>query len=342
MDQWYISNLVCPRDHLALDYIDDALACPGGHAYPVVEGTPVMLLDSFQQTISAAHASLKRAKDKGGVDSRMPHLHLESLAIGEEEKQGIIKLAQEGRSAVDPVVSYLLVATNGNMYRHLIGALDTYPIPDLRFPNGNGQTFLELGCSWGRWSIAAARKGFSVIGIDPSLGAIMAAKRVSRSLGLPIRYFVADARCLPFASGTLDNVFSYSVLQHLNRSDVAHVLNETGRVLKPGGTTLIQMPTRFGLRCLYHQARRRFRQARDFEVRYWTIAALKNLFANKIGATTIFVDCFFGLGLQQADYELMPLRLKIVLVASELLRKLSRFVPPLKYVADSVYVKAVK
>jgi hypothetical protein len=29
----------------------------------------------------------------------------------------------------------------------------------------------DVGCSWGRWSIAPAKKGFSVVGIDSSLGA---------------------------------------------------------------------------------------------------------------------------------------------------------------------------
>ena len=37
---------------------------------------------------------------------------------------------------------------------------------------------LDIGCSWGRWSLAAARKGYSVVGIDPSLGAVMAARRI--------------------------------------------------------------------------------------------------------------------------------------------------------------------
>ena len=40
-----------------------------------------------------------------------------------------------------------------------------------------GSRLLDLGSSWGRWSIAAARKGYSVVGLDPSLGAVLAARR---------------------------------------------------------------------------------------------------------------------------------------------------------------------
>src|SRR2546421_318531 len=82
----------------------------------------------------------------------------------------------------------------------LLGELDSYPIPELRLPAGDGRRLIDVGCSWGRWSIAAARKGYRVVGIDPSLGAIIAARRVSESLGLPIRYVVGDARYLPFSA----------------------------------------------------------------------------------------------------------------------------------------------
>jgi SAM-dependent methyltransferase len=307
-----------------------------------VEDVPVMLLDDVPQTIGIAEASLKRAKDKEGIDDRMPQLYLESLGISEEEKRGVIELARKGGGTIDPVVSYLIGATNGNMYRQLIGRLGSYPIPDLRLPPASGQGFLDLGCNWGRWCIAAARKGYRAVGIDPSLGAIMAARRVSESLNLDIKYVVADARYLPFAADEFENVFSYSVLQHVSKADVELALFEVGRVLKQRGVSLIQMPTLLGLRCLYHQARRRFKKPEGFEVRYWSIPALKSLFRNTIGKTNISVDCFFGIGLQFSDYHFMPLDLRPILVASEVLRRISRVVPLLEYFADSVYVKAYK
>ena len=339
MDRWYLENLVCPRDHNRLELLSDSLTCSAAHSYPVVDGVPVMLLGDEVQTIGAAEKSIKLAA--GAQDEHLPGFYLDSLSITEIQKRGIIALARGGTSKVDPVVAYMIGATNGNLYNHLIGNLDAYPIPRLRLARGGGQTLLDLGCNWGRWSIASAQIGYSVVGLDPQLGAIMAARRVSRQLGLSIRYIVADARYLPFAENSFDKVFSYSVLQHLSKENVATVVTEIARVLKPEGASLVQMPTPFGIRTLYSQARRRFRPAYGFEVRFWTIPSLKKLFS-KIGKTEISVDCYFGTGLQKSDSHLMPAKLKVALSISETLRKVSRFARPLVYVADSVYVHSTK
>jgi 2-polyprenyl-3-methyl-5-hydroxy-6-metoxy-1,4-benzoquinol methylase/uncharacterized protein YbaR (Trm112 family) len=332
-------NLVCPRDHNHLESVSGKLVCSVGHAYPVIDGVPVMLLDDQAQTIAAAEKTLEQAAGKS--NEHMPGLYLESLSISDIQKKGVIHLARTGTSKVDPVVAYMIGATNGNLYNHLAGNLDSYPIPHLRLPPGDGQTLLDIGCNWGRWSLAAAQKGYRVIGIDPQLGAIMAARRVSQALGLSIDYIVADARYLPFAAKSFDKVFSYSVLQHLSKQNVAIAVSEIARVLKPEGASLVQMPTPFGIRTFYNQARRRFRPARGFEVRFWTIPSLKRLFS-QIGRTKITVDCYFGTGLQKSDAHLMPAKWKVVLAVSEMLRKASRIARPMLYVADSVYVHSTK
>jgi ubiquinone/menaquinone biosynthesis C-methylase UbiE len=110
------------------------------------------------------------------------------------------------------------------------------------------------GCNWGRWSIAAARKGYRVVGIDPSLGGVLAARRAAKSLSIEADFIVADARHLPFKDVSLDNVFSYSVIQHLSKPDALKSFAEIARILKPSGKSLIQMPNAFGIRNLYHQA----------------------------------------------------------------------------------------
>jgi SAM-dependent methyltransferase/uncharacterized protein YbaR (Trm112 family) len=338
IDPWFAANLACPVDRLPLVASGDALMCVQGHGYPVVDGIPVMLRPDVPQTIPLADASLKRAAGIG-VDQRAPELHLESLGISDDEKNGVIELARRN-GAIDPVVAYLIAATNGLMYKHLIGAIDSYPIPDLALPPGKGRRLLDVGCSWGRWSVAAARLGYEVLGVDPSLGAVTAAGRVAAQLGLPNRYVVADARYLPIADASIDVTYSYSVLQHLSRGDTSLSIAEMGRVLKPGGLARVQMPTRYGVRCLYHQARRSFREARGFEVRYWTRAALAALFARHIGPPRFEVDCYFGIGLQKADASLMTPALRRVLWASEQLKALSTTVPALIAVADSVFVEA--
>src|SRR5438128_9905489 len=118
----------------------------------------------------------------------------------------------------------------------------------MRLPFSRGQSLLDIGCNWGRWCIAAARKGYGPIGLDPSLGAIMAAKRVATEEGVDIKYIVGDTRFLPFSAATINNVFSYSVVHHLSREDAAHHAVETGRRLKPRSRSRVQMPTASALR----------------------------------------------------------------------------------------------
>lgn len=341
IDPWLLENLVCPVDHQALTRHADRLDCASGHSYRIVDDVPVMLVTGIGQTIDLAVASLGRAGG-GTVDPRAPHLHLESLGISEEEKRGVLELADKG-SKIDPVVAHLVAATNGLMYRHLIGTLDRYPIPELPLPDGQGRLLLDVGCSWGRWTQAASRRGYEAVGIDPSLGAIMAARRVAQQLGITNTHFVVgDARHLPFRNARFDAVYSYSVLQHLSRRDVASAVGEMGRVLHDGGVAKVQMPTRFGVRCLFHQARRGFREAKGFEVRYWSLPALHRMFRERVGKSRVEVDCYFGIGLQRADAPLMTPKLRRVLSASEWLKAASHRVTPLTWVADSVFVEAAR
>jgi len=299
-----------------------------------------MLPGDQAPTMAGTEHSLRRAHGQS-VDQRRPDLYLESLGISDDEKSGVVDLAERG-GPIDPVVAYLVAATNGLMYRHLIGTLDRYPIPTIPLPSGEGRLMLDVGCSWGRWSLAAHRQGYRVVGLDPSLGAVMAARRVARQAGAPNRYVVGDARCLPLASEVFDVVYSYSVVQHFSRSDATAAVGEMGRVLKPGGVAKVQMATRYGLRCLYHQARRGFRDGRAFEVRYWSLSELVRLFGTAIGETRCEPDGFFGIGLQASDEALMTPRLRRALRASEMLKAASRRFPALTRVADSVFVTAVK
>ncbi len=308
-------------------------------SYPIINGVPVLLPpDSSSDTLECITAGRTASVSGGGNDP----LFIEALGCSDDERQGIQKLAASGKSKVDPVVNYLVAATCGNLYKHMIGKLKDYPIPEFRELNGNGRVLVDLGCNWGRWCIAAARAGFKPIGIDPQLGALMAAKRVARELGVDAQFVCADARHLPFRPDSVDFGFSYSVLQHLSQDDVARVLKGLACALKPGGESLIQMPTKAGIKGLLHRAKSGFRPPQNFDVRYWTLRDLSNIFSSIIGETTFSVDCFFGIGLQAADARLMPTPFKMAIKASEMLRGLSKVFPLVTWLADSVYVHSRK
>lgn len=339
LDPWYLQHLVCPVSRSRLQFAGGALRSPEGRTYPVVDGVPIMLVRESEETLHVAGATLARAQSEPQAAS--DELYLETLGISDQQRQEVREAARSGRARIDPVVASLVAATGGNAYRGLVGKLSEYPIPEIRLPHGEGRSLLDIGCNWGRWSISAARKGYQVVGLDPSLGAIIAARRVAGKLGLPNRYVVGDARFLPFAPEAFDVVFSYSVLQHFRKTDVATAVAEIARVVKPGGRALIQMPNAFGIVSLIHQARRGFREGTKFDVRYWRLRELERAFA-KIGPTSISVDCFFGLGLQKSDAAILSPPVRALIALSELLRAASDRVRALRLVADSVYVSATR
>lgn len=311
--------LVCPRDKQDLRDEGTHLVCTQGHRYAVVEGVPILLVSDAEQTHIEGTRALAVA-ESGDVSS-LPHF---SVAPNE----------------IDPFVQNTIGATNGGLYQHLVGALREYPIPTLRLPAGDGRMFLEVGCNWGRWCVAAARLGYRVVGIDPSLKSIRAANRVARQLGIDAAFAVADGRYLPFRDRSFDRIFSYSVVQHLSKENAFVTLAEMRRTLCVGGEALVQLPNVFGLRCLYHQVRRGFRETRDFEVRYWRPAELISAFEEKIGPSQLSVDGFFSLNVQPSDIHLLPARYRMLVRCSEGLRGISRTVPLLAKVADSLYVNA--
>jgi SAM-dependent methyltransferase/uncharacterized protein YbaR (Trm112 family) len=317
LDKALLQLLVCPRDHQALEEREQHLLCPGGHRYPIVEGIPILLLPETPQT----HVEGTR-----------------SLQMGASGEATGAPLPGPPPGGIDPFVQHIIAATNGLLYIRLVGKLTDYPIPHLRLPPGGGKRFLEIGCNWGRWCVAAARMGYRPVGIDPSLKGIRAARNVAQQLGIEAHYVVADGRYLPFASGTFDHAFSYSVLQHLSKENARLTLQEVARTLQPAGGFLVQMPNCFGIRCLYHQARRGFSQGCDFDVRYWTPRELASTFRATFGSARILVDGFFSLNAQISDVHLMPWKYRTVVYSSEALRKISDVFAPLAYLADSLYV----
>lgn len=337
MNKWLLNNLMCPRDGGRLSFGNNELSCPADHRYPVIKGVPVMLLAEVEQTLWVAGESIRRASASQDCDG----FYIETLGITGEEQESL-RREIKSRRGVDPVASYMVAATSGYLYKPLAGKLFTYPIPELNLPEGQGKMFLDIGCNWGRWCIAAHRRGYIPVGVDPSLGAVMSARRISDDMGINAIYVVADARYLPFAPGVFDVVFSYSVLQHFSKDNVRIALSEVARVLKTKGFSLIQMPNKYGIRCLFHQAKRRFREGQEFDVRYWSPSELKKTFSRFVGHTSLFVDGYFGLGIQKRDVHLLPLRYKIIVHTSEILRGLSSAFGSMSKFADSLYIRSEK
>lgn len=320
IDPWLKQHLVCPRTRQPLEWHEDYLISSAGYKYPLFDGVPIMLLEEYEDTNPIRFETTR-----------------EQLA----DPLSMLPDPGLGKDEIDPYVSEHIAATCGKLYRPLQNTMTRYPIPELKLPPGEGKLLLDIGCGWGRWSLAAAQKDYQPIGIDPSIDRVRVSRRVARQMGLDASFLVADARCLPFADGSFDVVFSYSVLQHFSREDVRLVLAEVQRTLAlDGGISMIQMATRWGGRNLMNQLKQKFRKPNPFKVRFWPQRTLRRTFTDLIGPTTIIVDGFFTLNAQSFDLDLLPWRYRCVVHTSDRLRSLSKLAPWIGCFADSVYVQS--
>lgn len=316
IDPWLLDQLICPVDKSVLTLEKRSLHCPSGHCFPVVGGIAVLL-----------------------NPAKNPEVDIPPLTLSSLEK---LFLKDIGTAPVDTYVQNAICATNGIMYHSLIGKLDHYPIPNIPLPLGAGKVLLDVGCNWGRWSVAASRQQYRVIGMDPNPEAVFAAGRVARKLGVNALFVAADARYLPFKSHSIDQIFSYSVLQHFARHDVHQTLRELSQVLKPGGGVLIEMANRYGLRSFYHQMRRGFTDGSKFDVRYWSPFELRKTWEENFGPSKLIVDGFFSLNPQPQEAHLLPKKFQWVVKLSELVKRISLIIKPIQFFADSLYVQSVK
>lgn len=140
----------------------------------------------------------------------------------------------------------------------------------VRRPQGMRSVRLNLGCG------LAVAPGW--INVDGSLNALIAGlPRRLHGLAYRLtganRYYTRDEYCrllgdhvfvhhdlaygIPFADGSADFVYSSHFLEHLYRADAQRLLQESFRVLKPGGTIRVSVPDLEYAVSLYHAGKRR-------------------------------------------------------------------------------------
>ena len=103
---------------------------------------------------------------------------------------------------------------------------------------------LDIGSHRGGYSIAFARLGYKVTGLELNPGRIETAKKASLSHNLDIKFILADARNTPFKDNEFDVILLSNVIEHIK--DTKKLLKELKRILKPGGLLYIQFPPYLG------------------------------------------------------------------------------------------------
>lgn len=112
-------------------------------------------------------------------------------------------------------------------------ALEPEILATADFASGSDKRVLEIGVGMGadlvRWALAGAE----VTGIDLTHRAVAITRQRLSERGLQGEVRQADAEDLPFGDGSFDIVWSWGVLHHTPRADLALV--EATRVLRTGG-----------------------------------------------------------------------------------------------------------
>ena len=112
-----------------------------------------------------------------------------------------------------------------------------------------GDRVLDMGCGFGRHAYGALGNGADVVACDlggPELAEVRSMVAAMRgagevppgALGAAVG---ADARRLPFAGGAFDRIIAAEILEHIVDDDAA--LSELARVLRPGGTLAVTVPS---------------------------------------------------------------------------------------------------
>ncbi|MEM7539271.1 MAG: class I SAM-dependent methyltransferase [Chloroflexota bacterium] len=99
---------------------------------------------------------------------------------------------------------------------------------------------LDIGCATGRTSIALAKMGHAVTGIDVAEQLIAQAQTHANKQDLPISYWVCDPTLLPFSTHTFDAVLLLKTYCYVPQSSARIAwLNEIARVLRPRGQLIL-------------------------------------------------------------------------------------------------------
>lgn len=106
---------------------------------------------------------------------------------------------------------------------------------------------LEVGCGKGSTLLALAHAGARVVGLDYSPEAIAVCRKFQEKMenAANSTFLLGDARRLPFADESFDFVYSIGVIEHFAAPGA--LLAEQRRVLRAGGTLLVQVPQKYSL-----------------------------------------------------------------------------------------------
>jgi len=99
---------------------------------------------------------------------------------------------------------------------------------------------LDVGCGAGLEAVWLARRGFRVIGVDSSSGALERARERSAEAGVEVDWRLGSVYRLPVDDGSIALILDRGCLHGVDREDRPDYAAEIERVLLPGGMLLLR------------------------------------------------------------------------------------------------------
>jgi ubiquinone/menaquinone biosynthesis C-methylase UbiE/uncharacterized protein YbaR (Trm112 family) len=222
-----LDELVCPACRLSLRAAAEALHCNScGRTFPVLLGIPDLRLepDPWISIVDDRNKGERLEKEHpgAGVDALVNAYWDMTPGTPAYQKARFTQYVREGEARSAEFL-----------------ALDVSVAPAL------GQHWLDLGCGTGDFSVAAARSGATVTGLDVAFRWLVVARRRASSAQIGVRYVCGNAERLPFPDASFSRVVALGLLEHCHRP--WDVLAEVQRVLRPGGDVVIRTVNRYSL-----------------------------------------------------------------------------------------------
>jgi SAM-dependent methyltransferase len=112
-------------------------------------------------------------------------------------------------------------------------------------PLETGQRILDIGCGFGRHSNELARRGFDVLGIDPSAAMITAARENAAASGLAPEFRQQGGEDLQVENEFEVALCLFTTLGQVSgQADNLVLLENAYRALQPGGWFILEIPQR--------------------------------------------------------------------------------------------------
>ncbi len=169
----------------------------------------------------------------GNVESRAPESNQEWQAWGEKDPLfGVIPQPGRERDGATPWTDAEFYQIGRSDWEEFMQRWQRYGI--------ERESCVEIGCGAGRLTRHIAEDFTEVHALDVAKGMIDYARQ---HVGSNVHLYVTDGISLPVPDSSVTAVFSVIVFLHFDRIEhAAAYFREMARVLKPGGTIMIQMP----------------------------------------------------------------------------------------------------